>query len=171
MKTLDDILFEERVTLRSSVNGKHHTTCPQCSKTRKKANQKKPCLRVHIDERGVRFTCFHCGWFTARFFDEGETNGRHHSGTFSRSRDLAGRSEEHPARDSFGTRGSQQRTQSGVRVPQEWGPPVQKSADREAGREIVHARSAERTVVSMERRLSQRTVRSGRASNHHRRRI
>src|SRR5215510_9201403 len=48
------------------------TTCPNCSATRKPHNRRKRCLVVHIDGRGVRFTCFHCGWFKARFYDEGD---------------------------------------------------------------------------------------------------
>jgi hypothetical protein len=51
MPTLDDLLWDEGVTLRSTSYGKHYTTCPQCSRWRKKRGQRKPCLRVEIDVR------------------------------------------------------------------------------------------------------------------------
>src|SRR5262245_49871141 len=70
--TAADLCAEEGVAVRGYGDGGQSTGCPKCSATRKANNQRKRCLVVHIDNRGVRFTCFHCGWFKARFYDEGE---------------------------------------------------------------------------------------------------
>lgn len=40
--------------------GEHTTTCPQCSHTRTKKQDK--CLSVKIDEAGFTMFCHHCGW-------------------------------------------------------------------------------------------------------------
>ena len=49
------------ISLPSNRGGaEQHTTCPQCSSARKKANQRKPCLQVNV-EKEVWF-CHHCGW-------------------------------------------------------------------------------------------------------------
>ena len=56
MTTAADLITDEGVRLRSCSDGKHYTTCPQCSERRRAGNRKKPCLRVEIDGRGVRFT-------------------------------------------------------------------------------------------------------------------
>src|SRR5262245_66460027 len=69
--TAADLCTEEGVTVRGYSDGRQSTVCPKCSANRKAHNRRKRCLVVHIDDRGVRFTCFHCGWFKARFYDEG----------------------------------------------------------------------------------------------------
>jgi twinkle protein len=46
------------ITGTEGYNGQIHTTCPECSHERKKANEK--CLSVNINE-GTWF-CHHCGW-------------------------------------------------------------------------------------------------------------
>jgi twinkle protein len=68
--TASQICAEERVRFLDRTS--YYTTCPQCSGQRKNHNRRKPCLGVEIGNRGVRFTCFHCGWFKPRFYDEGE---------------------------------------------------------------------------------------------------
>ena len=75
MKTLEEIFHEEGVTLRHDKD-QYYCTCPHCSPTRRAQNRKKPVLKVRIDGRGVRFSCMHCAFHTARFFDEGEPNDR-----------------------------------------------------------------------------------------------
>lgn len=54
MKTFQDFGIE----LRPGAQGEVKTTCPQCSKTRKKKNI--PCLNVNT-EKGV-WNCWHCSW-------------------------------------------------------------------------------------------------------------
>src|SRR5262245_28669885 len=70
--TVADICADEGVAVRGYGDGRQSTVCPKCSANRKAHNRRKRCLVVHIDDRGVRFTCFHCGWFKARFYDEGD---------------------------------------------------------------------------------------------------
>ncbi len=46
------------IDIKNKNSGQHHTTCPQCSESRKKKND--PCLSVNITD-GV-WNCHHCGW-------------------------------------------------------------------------------------------------------------
>ena len=62
MDRIEDKLHESGVHLRAYTTGKHLTTCPQCSPTRKKKKQQ--CLAVWIDERGFRAYCIHCEFKT-----------------------------------------------------------------------------------------------------------
>ena len=74
----------------------HVATCPHCSAKRKRFNQRRRCLGVWIDDRGVRFRCFHCGFSKARFYDEGERYDRE-QGTNRGTRGLAGGARHAPA--------------------------------------------------------------------------
>jgi len=71
-KSAHDILSELRITLKSTADGRHYTTCPQCSHARKPANRKLPCLGVTIDRTGVGFFCNHCGWKGGAYYDAAE---------------------------------------------------------------------------------------------------
>ncbi len=82
--TAQDLCDDAGVKLDAYTLGKHDTTCPECSHERKKKHVK--CMTVHIDERGVRFTCHHCGWFKPRFYDERLKHGTEH-----KARRVAGR--------------------------------------------------------------------------------
>src|SRR5690349_9315135 len=84
MITATDLCADEGISLNRYTQGRHYRTCPRCSPLRKKANRKKPCLRVEIDDRGVRFACFHCSWFKARFYDE-DCHGKAHAVRGARS--------------------------------------------------------------------------------------
>ena len=103
--TAQELCDDENVKLKSYSNGKQGTTCPQCSEERKKKTAK--CMTVNIDERGVRFTCHHCGWFKARFYDE-----RLKHGTFNKARRVAGSGTRHSLGNS-----SSSRTVLGEREP------------------------------------------------------
>jgi twinkle protein len=48
------------IDLPSGSGTERYTTCPQCSKDRKRGSQKKPCLSVNVDKQVWR--CHHCGW-------------------------------------------------------------------------------------------------------------
>jgi putative DNA primase/helicase len=52
-------------------SGRYYTTCPHCSKDRRKPTAK--CLGVTIDAEGVRFGCNHCGWTGP---EKGRGNGK-----------------------------------------------------------------------------------------------
>ena len=58
----DEALADLGVTLKSHAQGKHRTTCPQCSEQRKRHNRKKTCLAVWIEAESVSAFCIHCGW-------------------------------------------------------------------------------------------------------------
>jgi hypothetical protein len=55
-----EILRQHGITLTDTKPGRYYTTCPRCSKDRRKKNDK--CLGVTLDAEGVRFGCNHCGW-------------------------------------------------------------------------------------------------------------
>src|SRR5262245_10656174 len=98
MPTVGDLCADEGVNVKGHCDGRQSTVCPKCSATRKAHNRRKRCLTVHIDSRGVRFTCWHCGWFKARFYDEGEWHvGK--TSAFRRTRYVARRSAQDPKRD------------------------------------------------------------------------
>lgn len=69
MKTASDILRELKIVERPSRGGSFMTTCPECSHTRKKKNDR--CLSVKVDALGVRYHCFHCPHQGGKFFDGG----------------------------------------------------------------------------------------------------
>jgi hypothetical protein len=59
--TTEDILNEYGIEWRSTAPGPFYTSCPQCSHTRKKRNDR--CLAGTIyPDGGVGWRCFHCGW-------------------------------------------------------------------------------------------------------------
>ena len=51
-------LTDYGINIKGRLSGQFKTTCPKCSKDRKK--KKDPCLSVNIDE-GV-WNCHNCGW-------------------------------------------------------------------------------------------------------------
>jgi hypothetical protein len=58
--TTDDILRYAGIWIESTTTGRHSTTCPRCSHTRRKKNYR--CLGVTIySDGGVGWKCFHCG--------------------------------------------------------------------------------------------------------------
>jgi hypothetical protein len=61
--TPQSLLNENNITLESYAPGRHYTTCPRCSATRSKANQRRKVLGVTIEAGdGMRWGCNHCGW-------------------------------------------------------------------------------------------------------------
>lgn len=48
------------IELKNHGNGKHYTTCPQCSHTRTKKNV--PCLTVNVEPNNNWFHCNHCSF-------------------------------------------------------------------------------------------------------------
>jgi hypothetical protein len=62
MATVDELLSANGIVLKSTGPGRHYTTCPQCSHTRKGSHRKKPCLGVTIDAKGATWGCNHCSW-------------------------------------------------------------------------------------------------------------
>jgi putative DNA primase/helicase len=58
-----ELLNAHGITLDSYAPGRHYTTCPRCSKDRRKQHQTNKVLGVTIDaDGGVRWGCNHCGW-------------------------------------------------------------------------------------------------------------
>jgi hypothetical protein len=72
MRTAAEILHEHGIiTLRSAAaDGRHYTTCPQCSAGRQRAHQKLKCLGITIDTTGVGFRCLHCDWSGGGFYEQ-----------------------------------------------------------------------------------------------------
>jgi hypothetical protein len=66
MRSAAEILSDYRIHLQSTAPGRHYSTCPQCSDSRKKKGDK--CLSVLIDETGVGFRCHHCDWSGGMFY-------------------------------------------------------------------------------------------------------
>jgi hypothetical protein len=60
MTSVEQLLRENQIDAPSLAPGEHYTTCPQCSHTRNKSSDK--CLGYKIDEKGVCWHCYHCGW-------------------------------------------------------------------------------------------------------------
>ncbi len=58
--TAEELLKAHNIHLPDTSPGRQYATCPQCSATRGKKNDK--CLGVTIDAEGVCWGCNHCGW-------------------------------------------------------------------------------------------------------------
>src|SRR5262245_38296651 len=59
--TADELLAKHGIKLASMAPGRHYTTCPKCSKDRRKKQAE--CLGVSIEVDGsARWGCNHCGW-------------------------------------------------------------------------------------------------------------
>jgi hypothetical protein len=90
MSTLGEILDKHQITLRNFNHGNHRTTCPRCSATRRK--RRDPCLSISIDQAGVRWNCWHCGFSGGEFYDAGPGGSRlgqgagHQPGDFGAAR-------------------------------------------------------------------------------------
>jgi hypothetical protein len=74
-----DILHGKGITLKSAAPGRYSTTCPQCSHTRRR--RKDPCLGVTIDDGGIGWRCFHCGWTGGKYFNSPRPASRMRSPT------------------------------------------------------------------------------------------
>src|SRR6476660_324329 len=159
MPTIADILHEERVSLQSHADGKRYTVCPMCSAARKKHNRRKHCLRVEIDGRGVRLTCFHCSWFKARFYDEG-TNDAGKAATLHRARKVAGGRSRDPLRVGGGDGGRIPRREPSIRVPSERRVVLPEVPTRNRGGGRCHEETLDRPrgcrTVLLERGLPER---------------
>jgi hypothetical protein len=68
MRSAADILHEHGIRLQSAQPGRHYTTCPRCSASRKVHNQKHKCLGVTITDEGAHFGCSHCAWTGGGYF-------------------------------------------------------------------------------------------------------
>jgi hypothetical protein len=61
MRTPDELLRENGISLDDVSPGRHYTTCPQCSSKRKHGHQRLECLGVTIEANGrVHWGCNHC---------------------------------------------------------------------------------------------------------------
>src|SRR5713226_7778672 len=60
--SVEDLLRANGIDLPDTRPGSYATTCPVCSRNRKKEHQKLKCLGVKIDARGACWGCNHCGW-------------------------------------------------------------------------------------------------------------
>lgn len=58
--TVYDIIARYNIALTDFRAGNHRALCPQCSHTRK--HRRDRCLSVKIDDKGVTWNCFNCGW-------------------------------------------------------------------------------------------------------------
>ncbi len=56
----EELLAEYRIRLARSTPGSHKGLCPRCSHTRR--HKRDPCLSVRIDDQGIAWNCFNCGW-------------------------------------------------------------------------------------------------------------
>lgn len=72
-ETAADLLTRHGIKLESTAPGRHYTTCPNCSTTRKPGNQNKKTLGVTINAAGAHWGCNHCGWTGP---EKGSGNGR-----------------------------------------------------------------------------------------------
>ena len=73
MLTAADLLTRHGIKLERIAPGRHYTTCPRCSATRKLANQNRKTLGVTINGDGAHWGCNHCGWTGP---EKGSGNGR-----------------------------------------------------------------------------------------------
>ena len=58
MNAVDEALMFNGIT--PPDMGSKKTTCPKCSHTRRK--QQERCLSVYVGEARVEWACHHCGW-------------------------------------------------------------------------------------------------------------
>ena len=80
------------IQLRSWKLGQHHSTCPECSHTRRKKTAQ--CLSVKIEEDRGLYHCSHCGWEGSVFAREAREDG-------GRRRERSRQRDEPPVRPSF----------------------------------------------------------------------
>ena len=59
-KTMIELAQEQGIYLRGYTEGDHRTTCPICSRNRKKPND--PCLSVTVKHDSIVWMCHHCEW-------------------------------------------------------------------------------------------------------------
>jgi hypothetical protein len=79
MMTAQELLEANGIKLASYAEGKHTTTCPNCSAKRSRAHQQTKCLGVLIDEKGACWCCNHCGWSGP---EKGRGKGNGHDESF-----------------------------------------------------------------------------------------
>ena len=57
----NDISSEIRALFGNRSDGQYRHTCPVCSHTRRRSNQRQRCLSVKVIENDIRWLCHHCG--------------------------------------------------------------------------------------------------------------
>ena len=60
MLDLTMLLKKHGIKIGSATKGAQKTTCPKCSS--KRVHSSDLCLSVRIDQTGIGWRCFHCGW-------------------------------------------------------------------------------------------------------------
>ena len=83
------------IQLRTWKIGQHHSTCPECSHTRRKKTAQ--CLSVKIEEDCGLYHCSHCGWEGSVFAREAREDG-------GRRPERSRRREEPPRRPDYQVR-------------------------------------------------------------------
>lgn len=69
IRTATTILSNLNIKARHSHEGSQSTKCPKCSHTRRKKNAK--CLKVTVDNEGVRWFCHHCNDSGGEYYESG----------------------------------------------------------------------------------------------------
>jgi hypothetical protein len=67
-----DTLRQQGIHLGRGAQGRHYTTCPECSPKRKAEHQRRPVLGVTVERDSAHWGCNHCGWTGA----VGKADGR-----------------------------------------------------------------------------------------------
>ena len=67
MKSAQEITRELGIEAKHYHQGSQTAICPKCSHTRKK--KRAQCLKVTIDNEGVRWWCHHCNWNGGIYYD------------------------------------------------------------------------------------------------------
>lgn len=149
MKTADELCNQNSIKVRKQLKaGKNYATCPECSHTRTKRNKNVPCLRVVVDQLGIKFTCFHCGWFGHGFYDEDENGTRQNRRNELGRKPWAGRRTSRKA--GVGGKRKQDRVQVRVWRPDEIHEMAQPGQNR------VEVSSSRGKDVSVQRGLPER---------------
>ena len=62
------------IRIGSATKGAQKTTCPRCSS--KRVHVSDHCLSVRIDQTGIGWRCFHCGWTGGEMTDAFRTTSK-----------------------------------------------------------------------------------------------
>lgn len=139
--SINDALAEARVTLKSTVEGKHDCPCPECGPNRQhKINQLRKVLRVWIEKTSVSMFCVRCGWKFHRWTDDERNYARPSHGGMVRN------SQENSGGNNREIRGDDRWT-PGVRVPSERQVVVSKNPNGSREREVQKGPSGSRDVL------------------------
>lgn len=78
------------IRIGSGIKSAQKTKCPKCSD--KRANSSDPCLSVRIDNTGIGWRCFHCGWTGGEMSNAFRTTSKlaHQTGNKPRNSDPYG---------------------------------------------------------------------------------